>query len=357
MILIEDILSRASEKQIMEFYWNERLQENIAMYKNPMRHDNYPSCYFKWDKGRFRFVDPAKDTYFDCFDYVRWLFRCTLPEALQRIQNDMQLNLTYDLMNSSRKIKVNKKKRKVCFKIKLREWNNYDRDYWGQFGINIKTVDKIGKPVQTYSSNSNGFNFSQVYEYDYQNPCYVYTFKENVKFYCPYSEKMKWTSNTNSGDIFGYNLLPFFGEDLFIASGGKDMMCLLEMGFNSIAFQSERICNEEILELLKQRFRNIYVIYDNDQTGLEASHNLCDKHKLTNIIITDLQGLENIKDIADICKAVGINKAKQIINERKHQANCTKSITRSINISSNSRTNVTKNEHGLQFIEDPSGII
>jgi hypothetical protein len=355
MILIKDILSKASEKQIMEYYWNERLQENVAMYKNPMRHDNYPTCYFKWDKGRFRFVDPAKDTYFDCFDYVRWLFRCSLSEALKRIQNDMQLNLTYDLVNSSsNKIKVNKKKRKTCFKIKLREWNNYDRDYWGQFGINVKTVDKIGKPVQSYSSNSNGFNFSQVYEYDYQNPCYVYTFKENVKFYCPYSNKMKWTSNTNSGDIFGYNLLPFFGEELFIASGGKDMMCLIEMGFNSIAFQSELICNDEILELLKQRFKRIYVIYDNDETGLEASRKLCDKHKLTNIV---LDNLPSVKDIADLCKLVGINKAKQIINERKHQVNCTESITRSISTSNDNRTNATEDEHGFFLVENPSSIV
>jgi 5S rRNA maturation endonuclease (ribonuclease M5) len=319
MILITDILSRTSEKEIMEFYWGERLLVNRAIYKNPMRYDDTGTCYFFWSNGKFKFADRARSHYFDCFDYVQWLFKCNLREALIRINTDMSLNRTEQLINSAIPIHKTKSKKKVSFKIKLREWNNYDRDYWAQFGINIRTVNKICKPVQEYSSNSNSFNFTLKYKYDYLNPCYVYTFRKNVKLYCPYSKTNKWSTNTDVGDIFGYDNLPSFADSLFITSGGKDMMCMWEMGFNAIAFQSEvTSINEDLLEQLKQRFKSIYILYDNDEAGIRLSAILCDKYKLTNII---LPKIDKAKDIAEFCQRLGLNKVKEIINGK-----CNKTI-------------------------------
>lgn len=324
MILKEDMLAKTSEKEIMEFYWGERLYDNKPIYKNPMRFDGGGSCYFKWYGDKYMFVDRARgvNANFDCFEYVMWQHDCSFREALVRINNDMILNVTDKLLKSSRnKTQKPKKRKKINFQIQLRKWNQSDKEYWNQFGISLNTVDKICKPVQSYKSDSNSHTFQLKYKYKSSDPCYVYSFKENVKLYQPLSVFSKWRSNSNNKDMFGYSILPHFGDDLYIASGGKDMLCLIEMGLNAIAPQSEvNIIPENILEDLKNRFNNIYIIYDNDNTGVEMSTKFAEEYNITNLL---LPTVHDCKDIAELCKEVGLNKVKEIINEKRIKSNRT----------------------------------
>ena len=286
MILKEDLLLKVTEKEIMEFYWGDRILENRAIYKNPMRLDCGGTCYFKmYGNDKFVLTDRAAgmEANFDCFKYVMWLYNCSFYEALIRINNEMLLNLTSKLVGNVRPDPASSiipNKRGVNFQIKLREWNQHDKDYWAQFGIQLSTVNKVIKPVQSYKSDSRAIVFKLKYTYDELDPCYVYSFKSSVKLYQPYSKLNKWRSNTSNSDIFGYAQLPHFGSYLFIASGAKDMMCLWEMGYNAIAPQSESIdIPEYIMDGLKDRFDNIYYIYDNDIAGIKMSTSL-----LNNII-------------------------------------------------------------------------
>lgn len=324
MILKEDILAKASEKEIMEFYWGEALVENKAIYRNPMRHDSDGTCYFKWHNNKYIFVDRARgiDANFDCFKYVMWHYGCGFYEAVRRINDEMLLESVSKLL-PARPVKSSKTKSKarVNFKIKLRKWNQHDIDYWAKFGITISTIDSIIKPVKSYKSDLGLVKFRQMYKYDESDPCYAYIFKSSYKLYRPFSKKYKWRSNTNNSDIFGLNQLPHFGKDLYICSGGKDMFCLWEMGFNAIAPQSESSkISEVIIDDLKARFKNIYIIYDNDNTGITMSSKLSQELNITNII---LPHLNDCKDIAELCEVIGIDNTKNIINERSSKSRST----------------------------------
>lgn len=318
MILKENILSKITEKDIMEFYWGEQLKDNKPIYRNPMRHDNKGKCYFKWHRNKYMFVDRAKgvDANFDCFQYIMWCHSCNFYEALNIIHEDLLSNTKFNLTKpkKQRSSSPKLKNKSVNFKIKLRSWNEHDKSYWNQFEIKLNTVNKIAKPVSSYKSDSNSFVFTTKYKYVIEDPCYVYQFESKVKLYQPYSDFNKWRSNTTTNNIFGYKELPHFDDVLFIASGGKDMLCLWEMGFNAIAPQSEsNKLSEAVIDDIKCRFKNIYFIYDNDPTGIEMSNKFANEYNLNNIIIPNVN---DCKDIAELCKKIGLNNTKQIINNK-----------------------------------------
>lgn len=320
MILIKDILSVVTEKDIMCFYWGESLVENQHIYRNPMRDDRNGRCYFRWDKrGSYKFYDKSlgMNYSFNCFDYVMFIYGCSLYEALYRINDDMILNARTKLLASSKIIHHQnvKEKRPINYQVKTRHWNDDDKKYWSQFGISIKTLDKIAKPVESYSSDNGGFTFTKMYDYqDDGELCYVYQFDKRIKLYRPNSIKNKWKSNITNKDIFGLKHLPHFGDTLFISSGAKDMLCLWEMGFNSIAPQSEMIdIPEEIMTDLKSRFKRIIYLFDNDETGIKMSMQFAAKNEVDYIILPKIDGDSNIKDVAELIKQTSIINTKSII--------------------------------------------
>lgn len=328
MILKEDVLHVVSEKDIMEHYWGKTLTDNKPVYRNPTRSDCKGSCYFRWVRGKYIFHDRARGitANFDCFKHVMWTYNCNFVEALHRINGDMRLNLeskTFDSKPGRRTAKIPKNytSRKVNFKIKTREWRQEDFDYWKQYHITLDSLNKIVKPVKSYKSDGGGsFNFKLKYKHTPHNPCYCYFFKTKalrVKMYQPMSKDQKWRSNTNVGDIFGWNNIDYTKSSLYIASGGKDMMCMWEMGYNTIAPISESTeIPEKYMNELMPNFKNIYVIYDNDNTGIEMSKKFCKKYNLTNII---LPKNENLKDVADFCKNFGLKQTIKIIENVKRK--------------------------------------
>ena len=330
MILKEDLLSLTTEKEIMEFYWGEHLNDNTPSYRNPMRNDSKGTCFFKWYGDKYMFVDRARgiDANFDCFKYVMWVYNCNFYEAMIRINNDMVLNAVSKVLKSQKQRKSNKISRKsnVQFKVKLRNWNEDDVKYWGQYHISLDSVKKIAQPVDSYKSNSNSVQFKLKYKYKSEDPCYVYTFNKSkrLKLYQPYSEYNKWRSNISINDVFGYDYLPHFGDELFIVSGGKDMLCMWEMGYNAIAPQSESSkLPESVMKDLKSRFKNIYYLYDNDETGIRMATKFAEENEVNKIILSTEDMIWNYKDIADFCRGIGLNKTKELIEnvkskERKH---------------------------------------
>ena len=128
------------------------------------------------------------------------------------------------------------------FKIFTRSFNSEDLSWWKQFGITLKTlkfynVHAVSKYQQQYNFNK----FRTVYKYDAKDPCYAFKVNNNFKLYRPLTEHYfnKWKSNVKKDDIFGLKNIPYYGKNLFITSGLKDLMCVSEMGYESIAPQSE----------------------------------------------------------------------------------------------------------------------
>ena len=96
-------------------------------------------------------------------------------------------------------------------------------------------------------------------------------------------------------------------------------MCLYSAGYSAIAFQSEmQNPDKNLMKDLKQRFKDIYVIYDNDydkkdNPGQTMAAKICDEFNLSNILIPNEY---EAKDPSDLVKSGSLNILKYIINEQ-----------------------------------------
>ena len=141
MILLSDILRKVTEKDIMEHYYHCSIRDRKAMYKNLLRNDDKPTCYFNWYRGHYYLVDRGRgrDSNFDCFTLVKSIYNCNFSEALSFINRDMNLNVLSDVnIIPNKKIKIinndnevnNNYQKRVNYKIKSRKWNDNDINYW-----------------------------------------------------------------------------------------------------------------------------------------------------------------------------------------------------------------------------------
>lgn len=330
MVLLSDLLSKVSEKDIMEHYYGCPIKDRKALYKNLLRNDDKPTCYFNWYRGHYYLVDRGRgrDYNFDCFTLVKHIYNCDFSEALSFINRDMNLNLCSDYNDIKKgRIKIVKKSsdttdsKKINYKIKSRKWNNNDINYWLQFGININTLSIFDViPVESYDSDAGeSFKFKLKYKYKETDPCYAYVFKHKkpitVKLYRPLNEIAKWQGNITIKDVFGYNQLPEVCDTIYICSSLKDLMCLYEMGFTAIAPQSETSdIPKEIIEDVRLRSKKLIILFDNDDAGIQQSKKYAVKYNCRYIILPP----DNInKDIAEYVKYYGLEKTKEFILKSK----------------------------------------
>ena len=170
-------------------------------------------------------------------------------------------------------------------------------------------------------SDKNGRNF-QIYP---TGPCYALTDfpSGHVKVYQPGKTIGKWVSNCTVDDIGFYNRLPKNGDTLFICKSYKDARINLNLGFNATIWtQGEHFpIREKVIRELAQRFKRIYVYYDNDKAGITAALHLC---QVANGILGDtvfiplwlpeaLLSNEGIKDSADYLPIHGSYELGQLL--------------------------------------------
>ena len=165
------------------------------------------------------------------------------------------------------------------------------------------------EPISHYWVNNNRFTCKSI--------TYAFKFKNRYKIYSPYEEKNKWLSNTRKTDVQGYNQLPNKGERLIFTSSLKDIMCLYAAGYHSIAMQSEmQIPDEKLISELKQRFKTIEILYDNDfnkdsNPGQKMANKICGLYEFKNICLPSKLGSKDPSDL--INKTGNFNELKNIL--------------------------------------------
>lgn len=107
----------------------------------------------------------------------------------------------------------------------------------------------------------------------------------NVKICIPFSKtKWSWKSGIEANKkpkVFGFEVLPQKGNCVFITGGEKDVMTLYSLGLDAICFNSENTdMDEELLNTLKTKFRDVVILFDNDGAGKKFSSNHSKKHNL-----------------------------------------------------------------------------
>lgn len=310
-ITLEQIEEKISQKEILESYIGD-ISKPIC---SPFRKDRNPSLTFKVKGNKVIWKDWGTGEGGDAFTFLMLYFNKSFNEILNKVWNDLILNNSYDKIKVKRKTNFSKSNNNLnkTFIIQTQSFGFFDRKYWKNYGISIKTLVKYNVYSIKY------FSFNNIFlEYSVNNPIYGYKFSENFwKIYTPFNKKRKFLFNGNKNTIEGYNQLDITGNILFITKSLKDVMLFSELGYNAISFISEIILPEEkiILEL-KERFKRIIVFYDNDDAGIKGAKKICLKYNLEKMLIP--KEFET-KDITDTFQKYGkefvIDFLKESLNE------------------------------------------
>ena len=318
----DEILTRVSDFNIFKYYYPDLdLNRNT---KSPFHTDKNESLRIFWSSkfNKFMFKDfGGSGLRGDVFVFVSKLIGLNYYETLVKIIIDFNLD---DYFNVDSDIKPLSKptiyspeqiksfiKDSVVLEVRLRKWSQVDDNYWNSYGISTNTLDKYRVfPVSHIFINENIIVADK--------NAYVYTeLKDSIlryKIYQPLSKKMKWLNNMVEGTLSGWSQMADNGEMLIIASSLKDTMCLHDLGYeNVIAPQTENYIHKpHIIDILKSRFKLIYIFYDYDEAGIRASNNICKMYNLRQLFTMD----NKLKDPSDFYRAKGGELLKQLIKQQ-----------------------------------------
>lgn len=312
----ELILSRFSEEQLMEYYLH--LPVKKGLFRSPLRRDKQPTCSFYRNKsGTLIFKDFATGQHLNIFDVVQSIFKCDYFESLRIIANDFGIVRDNTLHKNPGKINLNpikiKDKEISKIQIEVQEFTDSELKWWGKYGIS----KDILKRFNVYSCKHVFLNDQLFAESQQHCPIFGYYGKkyqglELWRCYFPKRTSFRFITNWPSKKIQGYDQLPKKGKLLVITKSMKDSMCLYSCGITSCAPNSENLfIPDKVLEDLKNRFKNIVVLYDNDRPGLYNMAKIRKEHpELTYVFIPKKYGS---KDISDFYKDHGRKETLNLI--------------------------------------------
>ena len=310
------ILSRFSEEQLMEYYLHIPVKKGL--FRSPLRRDKQPTCSFYRNKsGTLIFKDFATGQHLNVFDVVQSIFRCDYFESLRIIANDFGIVQDNTLHKNPGKINLNpikiKDKEISKIQIEVQEFTDSELKWWGKYGIS----KDILKRFDVYSCKHVFLNDQLFAESQQHCPIFGYYGKkyqglELWRCYFPKRTSFRFITNWPSKKIQGYDQLPKKGKLLVITKSMKDSMCLYSCGITACAPNSENLfIPDKVLEDLKNRFKNIVVLYDNDRPGLYNMAKIRKEHpELTYVFIPKKYGS---KDISDFYKDHGRKETLNLI--------------------------------------------
>ena len=333
----EGLLVHIQDVDVYRFYTGKEVVLKKQML-SPLRKEKKPSFgYFENNKtGEIMF----KDFNFASGDFVKFvelLFGLNFFEALSKIAIDFNLTYffyvkdvektskNYDPSKFSEREKLLAKSNSVTIGRKVRDWNINDRAYWQSYGITKEILMHYNvEPISYFFLNH------QPILADKLAYCYKETKDDNAtyKIYQPYNEKYKWLTSHDSSTWQGWTQMDEINDVLIITSSLKDVMSIKstykytygmdDAPMNVVALQNEGIMpKKSVVKELKERFNNIYLLYDNDAEkeinwGQQHGRNICDEYNFYQIEIPEEY---EAKDYSDLVKKVGADEASKILNE------------------------------------------
>lgn len=309
-ISIRDILSKITDYDIYSYYIG---QFKVGKLMNsPLRSDdkNPSFAIFKGANGGLFFKDHGSGEGGNATKFIKLIKHIETREAFEkellRIVKKVNPNCSTVKPTYCNNIVTNP----TVIGIVRQPFTKADVAFWKQFHISSKTLQKYNVfSIKYYLCNN---TVRGVYKED--NPMYAYKIYDRFKIYRPHASKyVKWRSNTNTEHVQGMEQLQEFGNLLVITKSLKDVMCLHELGYNSISPSSETtFIPDNILESLKNKWKNIVILYDRDKTGMLEARKYSKQYGLHAIFV---HKKFKAKDISDAIKNNSYNEVKQWLNQ------------------------------------------
>lgn len=268
-------------------------------FKSHFRDEDTPSAgIYKKDENIY-YKDFGNGDHLDCFEFVKRKYNLTtFPEVLHVINEELRLGL-----NGSQKPIEN-----ISFTYDLKE---YEQDYFKEYGISMEVCKKYNVVhIDWYTGTSKE---EKPYTITSKKEDFIigYKISENYfKLYRPKTENKKFKFSYLGVKplkyCFGYSQLPEKGEYVFIAAGEKDVLTLASHNYPAVCFSSEAASPiPEIMTDLKERFKDVVLIYDIDPEGMEKHiPNFLKKAQVKQFTLpADLYTRGIGKDVSDYFKA------------------------------------------------------
>ena len=303
---LDDVLRVASEAQIVSYYLG--ILKVPCIINSPLRQDRHPSFGLYSPNGtEINYIDFSTRDSGTIFTLLKNMWNLDYPEVFKRICQDFsKFNSKATVIKSSKcDITSQGSSSNIDMKCKVREWKDYDLEYWASYGITLPWLKYANVyPISHKIIVKDGREF--VFGADKYAYAYV-EFKEGkttLKIYQPFNKRgFKWANKHDRSVISLWTKVPKTGDKIVVCSSLKDALCLwANTSIPAIAIQGEGygISNTAINEL-KRRYKEVYILLDNDEAGLRDGEKLSASTGFINLVLPNINGA---KDVSDLYKSL-----------------------------------------------------
>lgn len=300
---IREILELTTEAQIASYYLG--INTIPVVINSPLRRDSKPSFgIFSPDGVKVMYIDFSNKDKGDIFTLLKKMWNIPLSSVCRKIYedfnkfgNDINVQKANPSVYSIANVRTNND-----LKCKIREWRDYDVEYWSSYGISIDWL----KYAEVYPI-SHKIIIKDGIKYVYGADKYAYAFVERkdnrvtLKIYQPYNKNgYKWANKHDRSVIGLWTKVPQYGDKICICSSVKDALCLMcNTKIPSICLQGEGYgMSDTAVNELKRRYKHVFILLDRDDAGLKDAEILAEKTGFTNIVLPDY----GEKDVSDLFK-------------------------------------------------------
>lgn len=319
----DSVLSDVSDIELLIKYFPQ-VTEVPMVISSPLRRDVHPSFrVYSPDGTRIRWYDYVTGESGGIIDLLQRTLSVTFNELLIIIKKDtthagrLAIN-----QNSTKKVRINSTDTSCQVRSQMRKWEEYDFQYWESYGVPRRWLlySDIYPISHIFIIGNTG------YVKTVKADKYAYTFIErkdgvcSEKVYQPFNKNgMKWRSGHDSSVWDLWTKLPPRGEKCIITSSRKDALCVwANSGIPSVSLQGEAVgVKPQVMNELKSRFKEVYVLYDNDFKG-EQNYGRIDGRKLAeqfDIIQIEIPDMYMCKDISDLYKKYGKSTVVKVLKQ------------------------------------------
>ena len=303
---LDDVLRVSSEAQIVSYYLG--IQKVPCIINSPLRQDRHPSFGLYSPNGtEINYIDFSTRDSGTIFTLLKNMWNLDYPEVFKRICQDFsKFNSKATVIKSSKcDVTSQGSSSNIDMKCKVREWKDYDLEYWASYGITLPWLKYANVyPISHKIIIKDGKEF--VFGADKYAYAYV-EFKEGkttLKIYQPFNKRgFKWANKHDRSVISLWTKVPKTGDKIVVCSSLKDALCLwANTSIPAIAIQGEGygISNTAINEL-KRRYKEVYILLDNDEAGLRDGEKLSASTGFINLVLPNINGA---KDVSDLYKSL-----------------------------------------------------
>lgn len=359
----EFILSKISQVSIFSAYIGvdaeiiEHCIDTGEFISSPFRVDEHPSFGFRYDnRGKLKAKDFAGYFHGDCFDAAALVISEIIHKNVDISNKGWFIFVLKHIAYTFRNIIYGKDKdeniegiiaegvnaarnRKPIIEFVPRQWNNYDKNYWGKFHVPISYLNtNFVYPVDYFYINRKvNPEPKYYYENDRKDVCYAYMLGQdkrgvyNIKLYFPNRKHGTVRFITNNNCLEGLlNLELSEYDSIIITKSTKDRISLrayldaidLSISYGGTALRTIGLVNiphesyklkQNEYDWLRAKCPNgvILSLMDNDNTGYREAIWLRNNY---NIIPLCIPREYEVKDFAELRSKYSIETIKELIN-------------------------------------------